>query len=256
MQDTLALMPMWALVAAAVVTFAAGFVKGSVGFGMPLVMISGLGLFLEPMLVVAAFVLPIVFSNLQQVSRYGFAEAKSATAQHWRYILTICLMILVVAQFVPRIPAQVMYLVLGAAVVLLSLVQLIGVRLHIPVNHRQLSEWLVGGLAGALGGLTGTWGPPTVLYLIALDTPKARQMLTQGVVYGLGSISLLAAHLHSGVLNAVTTPLSAMLLIPAFLGMQAGFWMSDRMNPEIFRKATLVVLVLAGANLVRRGLLG
>jgi uncharacterized membrane protein YfcA len=256
MQDTLALMPMWAFVAAFFVTFAAGFVKGSVGFGMPLVIISGLGLFLEPMLVVAAIVLPIVTSNLQQVSRYGFVEAKSALAEHWRYVSLVCVMILIVAQFVPHIPAQTMYLVLGSVVVILSLVQLVGIRLHIPPSHRRLAEWSVGALAGVVGGLTGTWGPPTVLYLIALDTPKARQMVVQGVVYGLGSISLLAAHLHSGVLNSVTTPFSAMLLIPAFIGMQTGFWMSDRMNPETFRKVTLVVLIVAGANLVRRGLFG
>jgi len=250
------LMPVWAFVASFVVTFAAGFVKGSVGFGMPLVIISGLGLFLEPMLVVAAIVLPIVTSNLQQVSRYGFAEAKSAVAEHWRYISLVCLMILIVAQFVPHIPAQTMYLVLGSVVVVLSLVQLAGIRLHIPPRHRRLAQWSVGALAGVIGGLTGTWGPPTVLYLMALDTPKARQMVAQGVVYGLGSLSLLAAHLHSGVLNSVTTPFSAMLLIPAFIGMQAGFWMSDRMDPDVFRKATLVMLVVAGANLVRRGLFG
>jgi uncharacterized membrane protein YfcA len=38
--------------------------------------------------------------------------------------------------------------------------------------------------------------------------------------------------------------------------MQVGFWMSDRLNPEMFRKLTLIVLVVAGANLVRRGLMG
>jgi hypothetical protein len=114
----------------------------------------------------------------------------------------------------------------------------------------------VGLLAGALGGLTGTWGPPTVLYLIALETPKAKQLLVQGVVYGLGSVSLLLGHVQSGVLNLTTLPFSAALLIPAFLGMQLGFRMSDRLNPEVFRKVTLIVLVIAGANLVRRGLTG
>jgi uncharacterized membrane protein YfcA len=256
LENTLELMPVWALVASFAVTFAAGFVKGSVGFGMPLVIISGLGLFLEPMLVVAAIVLPIVTSNLQQVSRYGFAEATSAVAEHWRYISLVCLMILIAAQFVPRIAPQTMYLVLGSVVVILSLIQLTGIRLHIPPGRRRMAEWSIGSLSGVIGGLTGTWGPPTVLYLMALDTPKARQMLVQGVVYGLGSLSLLAAHLQSGVLNSVTTPFSAMLLIPAFIGMQAGFWMSDRMNPDVFRKATLIMLIVAGANLVRRGLFG
>ena len=129
-------------------------------------------------------------------------------------------------------------------------------RFHIAPRWRHPSEWGVGFLSGAIGGLTGTWGPPTVLYLIALNMPKAKQMLVQGVVYGLGSVSLLVGHLQSGVLNAVTIPWSAALLIPAFLGMQVGFWMSDRLNPEMFSRVTLIVLIVAGANLVRRGLLG
>jgi uncharacterized membrane protein YfcA len=141
-------------------------------------------------------------------------------------------------------------------VVALSLIQLFGVRFHIPPQRRRAAEWGVGALAGGLGGLTGTWGPPTVLYLIALETPKAKQMLVQGVVYGLGSISLLAGHLQSGVLTLVTAPFSAALLIPAVVGMQVGFWMGDRLNPDLFRKITLIVLVIAGANLVRRGLFG
>ena len=81
-------------------------------------------------------------------------------------------------------------------------------------------------------------------------------MLVQGVVYGLGSVSLLLGHLHSGVLNAETVGLSAVLMIPAYLGMQVGFWLGDRLDPDVFRNATLVVLVVAGANLVRRGIFG
>jgi uncharacterized membrane protein YfcA len=188
--------------------------------------------------------------------RFGLTEAKSAIAEYWRYVVIVCVMILFVAQFVTHIPTQIMYLVLGLPVVLLSLIQLTGVRFHIPPSRRRLAEWGVGALAGGLGGLTGTWGPPTVLYLVALETPKARQMLVQGVVYGLGSVSLLLGHLHSGVLNAETVGLSAVLMIPAYLGMQVGFWLGDRLDPDVFRNATLVVLVVAGANLVRRGIFG
>ncbi|WP_284262907.1 sulfite exporter TauE/SafE family protein [Roseicyclus amphidinii] len=256
LQDTMQLMPLWGFVAACAVTLVAGFVKGSIGFAMPLIMISGLSLFLDPLVAVAGIILPIVMSNLLQVMRYPWSQAGEALREYWRYILIVCVMIVVVAQFVTAIPTQTFYLVLGVPVVVLSLIQLLGVRFHIAPAWRRASEWGVGLLAGGIGGLTGTWGPPTVLYLIALETPKAKQMLVQGVVYGLGSVSLLAGHLQSGVLNAVTLPWSAALLVPAFLGMQVGFWMSDRLNPEMFRKLTLIVLVVAGANLVRRGLMG
>ncbi|PWK60140.1 sulfite exporter TauE/SafE family protein [Roseicyclus mahoneyensis] len=256
LQDTLDLMPLWAFVAACGVTLAAGFVKGAVGFAMPLVMISGLSLFLDPLVAVAGIILPIVLSNVLQVMRFSWSQAGEAVKEFWRYIVIICVMILISAQFVTMIPAHVFYLVLGVPTVTLSLIQLIGVRFRVAPKWRNASEWIVGLISGTIGGLTGTWGPPTVLFLIALDTPKAKQMLVQGVVYGLGSVTLLVGHLQSGVLNAVTIPWSAALLIPGYLGMQMGFWMSDRMNAAVFRRATLVVLIVAGANLVRRGLLG
>lgn len=250
------LMPLWAFAAAVAVTFVAGFVKGAVGFAMPLIMISGLSLFLEPTLAIAGIVLPIVLSNLQQVARFGRAEAKGALREYWRYIVAVCVMIVIVAQFVRLIPTQTMYLALGLPVLVMSVVQLMGLRFHVPPARRNISEWAVGALSGALGGLTGTWGPPTVLYLLALNTPKARQILVQGVVYGLGSVSLFIGHLKSGVLTAQTLPFSVALILPGYLGMVAGFRLSDRLDPEMFRKATLVVLILAGANLVRRGLFG
>jgi uncharacterized membrane protein YfcA len=154
------------------------------------------------------------------------------------------------------VPQQVFYLILGVPVVGLSVIQLIGVRFHIPPQRRNLSEVAIGASAGVLGGFTGSWGPPTVLYLIALDTPKKRQLLVQGVVYSVGSVSLLAGHLQSGVVTTVTAPFSVALLVPVFLGMRIGFWLEDRLDIDLFRKITLVVLVVAGANLMRRGLFG
>lgn len=254
--DTLQLMPLWAFVAACGVTLAAGFVKGAVGFAMPLVMISGLSLFLDPLIAIAGIILPITMANVMQVIRFSRAEIMEAIREYRRFVIIVCVMIVLVAQLVTAIPTQVFYLVLGIPVVILSVIQLLGLRFRVPPHHRTLVEWGVGLLAGGFGGLTGTWGPPTVLYLIALETPKAKQILVQGVVYGLGSVSLLAGHLQSGVLNAVTLPWSAALLLPGFVGMHLGFRLGDRLNPDLFRKLTLIVLIVAGANLVRRGLVG
>jgi len=146
--------------------------------------------------------------------------------------------------------------VLGVPVVAPSALQISGARFRIPPHRRRAAEWGVGALAGGLGGLAGTWGPPTVLYLVALETPKARQFLVQGVVYGLGSVSLLAGHLQSGILDSVTAPFSAALALPAFIGMRIGFRIGDRLDPEVFRRLTLLVLIVAGANLIRRGIVG
>ena len=53
-----------------------------------------------------------------------------------------------------------------------------------------------------------------------------------------------------------TLPFSVALLVPALLGTWLGFQVQDRIDQAAFKKATLVVLLVAGANLIRRGLIG
>ncbi|MFY9211096.1 MAG: sulfite exporter TauE/SafE family protein [Aestuariivita sp.] len=238
------------------ITMAAGVVKGAVGFAMPLIMISGLSTVMDPKLALAAMIIPVLVSNGLQTFRQGLAEALSAAREYWRYLTVVCLSIVVVAQTVVFIPHQVFYLVLGVPIVTLCVVQLAGWRLQIAPERRRAAEWGIGLISGLLGGVAGIWGPTTVLYLMAINTTKARQMIVQGVIYGTGSVALVVAHLKSGLLNAETAPLSAMLVIPAFAGMWIGFRLQDRMDADLFRKSTLSVLIIAGLNLIRRGIIG
>lgn len=254
MFEFLEILSPWAFAAALGIAFVAGFVKGAVGFAMPLVIMSGLTLFLPPTVAIAGLLVPTVVSNLVQAFRYGWVEVLSAIRDYRRYIGIVCVMIVLAAQVVTRVTPEVFFLVLGIPVVCLSVIQLLGVKFHVPERHRATADWSIGLVAGSLGGFSGTWGPPTVLYLMALDTPKARAMLVQGVVYGLGSIALVLGHVQSGVLTWETLPFSMSLLIPALIGQAIGLRMSDRLDPALFRRMTLIVLVIAGLNLVRRGL--
>lgn len=244
------------LVFAFAVTVVAGIVKGAVGFAMPLIMISGMGVLLDPKLVIAGIILPIVVSNFLQVAKAGFGEAVAALKEYKLYVLLTCVMILITSQFVKVVSADTMLLGLGIVVTALCLVQLSGLKIVIPPERRPIASVIAGLASGILGGFAGTWGPTTVLYLVAVETPKARQFVVQGVVYGLGSVMLLAGHLKSGILNQHTVSFSMGMLVPAVLGMWIGFKIHDRINQAVFRKATLWVLLIAGVNLVRRGLLG
>ncbi|MEL6683241.1 MAG: sulfite exporter TauE/SafE family protein [Pseudomonadota bacterium] len=241
---------------ACAVTLLGGFVKGAVGFALPLVMISGMGILIDPQIVVACIVIPILVANGMQVARAGLGPAKDAVIEHWRYIALVCLMILISAQFLTSIPKDAMFIVLGVPVVVLCAIQIAGWRPVIPQTWRTPFEWTAGTISGVLGGLAGTWGPPTVLYLLALNTPRAKQMAVQGVIYGLGSVMLFLGHLQSGILNARTWPISASLVIPAMLGMWFGFKLGDRFDQDKFKRATLWVLIIAGVNLIRRGIMG
>ena len=109
-------------------------------------------------------------------------------------------------------------------------------------------------VAGFFGGLSGIWGPPLIMYLLALRLPKTEMVRVQSLSFLLGSLVLFVAHLHSGVLNAVTLPASGWLVLPTMAAMFLGYRVHDRLDQARFLRVTLVVLVLTGLNLLRRAL--
>lgn len=238
--------------AAVVVTVIAGFVKGAVGFAMPMIMISVLGSFLPPETALAALIVPTVVANTWQALRQGVGNAVQSMRRVWRFLLVGLVFLLGSAQLFTVLPAQVLFLLIGIPIVLFSIAQLLGWR---PRFTGRLAEVVLAAIAGFSGGLSGVWGPPTVVYLTATNTPKAEHVRVQGVIYGLGAVALLLAHIQSGVVRAETVPLSFAMLVPSVAGMWFGLKLHDRMPQERFRNATLAVLVVAGLNLIWRGLI-
>ncbi len=256
METLFAIVPLHLLAVAALVTLLAGTVKGAVGFAMPMIMISGLAAFMPADLALAALIIPTLVSNSVQALRQG-PQAAIQSVKRFRVFLIVGFVFLVAsAQLVVRLPQQVLFLAIGLPIVAFVGIQLAGWAPHVAEENRTRTEVWVGAVAGAIGGLSGVWGPPTVAYLTAIRTPKAEQIRVQGVIYGLGAVALFGAHLNSGVLRLATMPLSLAMVPPALAGLWLGFKLQDRMDQRLFRKATLIVLFVAALNLVRRGLFG
>lgn len=243
------------LVLAAAIAVLAGLVKGLVGFAMPMILIAGLSSFLAPDLALAGLILPTLVTNGMQALGQGAAAAWGSVKRFRVFMGVGLLCLLASAQVAVLVTPEVFYLMLGVPVVIFAALQLAGLRWRLEGPSAR-AEAGVGAVAGFIGGFSGVWGPPTVLYLTAIDTPKEDQMRVQGVIYGLGAVALTGAHLGSGVLRAETWPFSVLLVGPAVLGMWAGARLRHRVDQGTFRRITLLVLVLAGANLVRRGLMG
>ncbi len=245
-------MPLTILVVAMAITLFGGFVKGAVGFALPLIMMSGLGAILPPEIALAGLIVPAALTNMWQAFRHGLGAATRSIRGHWRFMLIALVIMGLAAQLVLSVPQWAFFAIIGVPVVLYSASQLLGYPLRVPEHRRGLATVLFGGLAGVLGGFSAVFGPPTVAYLISLNTEKAEQVRVQGMMYFLGNVLLFASHLRSGVLNADTLPFSVLMLLPAAVGMWLGFKLQDRMDRDTFLRATLVVLLIAGLNLVRR----
>ncbi|HEX9858191.1 MAG TPA: TSUP family transporter, partial [Paracoccaceae bacterium] len=141
----------WAFWAAVAITGFSGFVKGAVGFAMPMIMISAFSSFLPPEVALAGLILPTLVTNISQAFRQGAAAALASLRKYWRMITATVVFIVISAQFVRAIPQDLFLLLLGLPITGFAALQLAGRRLALKLEHQNRAEW---GL-GIIGGLYG-----------------------------------------------------------------------------------------------------
>ncbi len=242
------------LALALAVTLMAGFVKGAVGFAMPLIMVSAFSAFLPPDLALAGLILPTLATNLSQAFRQGIGPAVETARTYRRFLIGTVVFIAVSAQLFDLISRTAYLLLLGLPVTAFAALQLAGVPLALPLRHRARAEWGLGVIGGLYGGISGIWGPPLLVFLLSTGVAKVDTVRAQGVVFLIGAVALLAAHLGTGLANPASLAFSALLVIPAQIGMALGYRLQDRLDQARFRRWTQALLVLTGLNLIRQAL--
>lgn len=234
------------------IAFCAGLVKGALGFALPMIMISGLGSLMPVELALAGLILPTLVTNLSQALRQGWRAAWGSVTVYWRMLAALVVCLLASAQLVPFVSEPVLLALLGGPICAFALSQLAGKVLVLPVARRRRGQWLSGAVGGLYGGLSGVWGPPVIAYLIAVDTGKRDMVRILGVVFLIGAVAMVGGHAASGVLTTQSVTFSAVLVIPALLGLGLGYRVQDRLDAARFRRWTLIMMVFLGLNLLRR----
>jgi uncharacterized membrane protein YfcA len=242
--------------AALLALLAGGFAKGVVGFALPLVALSGMGIFLPYETALALLIFPTLVSNALQATRNGLVAAWESAVKFWRLLVILVVMIGFSAQLVVVLSDAVLFTLLGGFITIFGILQLVGWQPHLGQRGRRAAEVGAATLGGFFGGISGIWGPPVILYLLAAAVEKVEMVRVQALAFLAGSLVLVAAHVASGVINPVTAPMGLALVVPTVLAMFLGYLIQDRLDQVLFRRITLIVLVVAGVNLLRRGLLG
>ena len=238
-----------------IVGFTAGIIKGIVGFAMPMILLSGMTLIMPADAALAALILPTLFSNIQQANAQGISSALSSIRQFKMFLIIGAFFLLLGALLTPFIPSKLFLGAMGCLIVSFSLLQILRPKFQINRSNRVATVCFAA-ISGFIGGISGVWGPPTVAYLTALNTEKNEQIRIQGVIYGLGAVLLLLGHMLSGIFSWETAPLSAALIIPTLFGVWVGTSVRGCFDQKTFGTTTLLVLLIAGGNLIRRAWLG
>ena len=148
-------LPAVAFWAAVAVTLGAGFVKGAIGFAMPMLMISAFSSFLPPEVALAGLILPTLVTNLAQAFRDGPRAAVQAARTYWRFLAATVVFIAVSAQFVRDIPQAAFLMLLGLPITVYAALQLMGGASpsRSPTERGRSGRWawLQGSTAGCRG---------------------------------------------------------------------------------------------------------
>lgn len=240
------------LTAVAAAFFCGGVVKGMVGIGLPLTTIALLTLFIDLRIAVPLMVVPILATNILQSFRGGrFVEL---LLRYWLLLAGGAVGVWIGAAALYRVQLSYLLISLGVVVCAFCLVNMLALRLSISHRSQPVLSPLIGALSGVLAGTTGSIGVPIIMYFQALGLSKDVFVQAIGIQFLITGTILAAALTYENGLNADTLPISALAVVPAFIGMAAGQRVRHRVSEERFRTALFVFLLLVGFNLIRKGL--
>lgn len=244
----------WEIAFAVAVFLLAGSVKGTLGIGLPTIAISLMSQVLDPRLAVTLTIGPLLLTNLQQAVRSGFfLRTLRRYAPYWA---TLAVIITFSAIFAQGLSAAALLMVMGGSVVFFTALQLFVRPPRLPARFDRLAQIAAGATSGLMGGVTAIWGPPILMYLISSRVEKDEFVRATGVLLTLGAIPLAATYAAQGHLAGDRAAVSFALAIPSVLGFMLGERLRRYLKPERFHTAVLVMFLLLGLNLLRRGMTG
>lgn len=237
---------------ALMVYLAAGTVKGVVGIGLPTAAIGMMSQVVDPGVAIALAIIPMIVTNVWQVYRSG--QVARSLQRYWRFALALAIVMSISSQFAARVPSGALMLVMGMTIVVFSVDTLWRKPWRLPPAYDRVAQIIGGAIGGAMGGFAGIWSPPMVGYLLAIGVDRDEFVRALGLLILVGSVFLGIGYWHTGLLSADIASVSLLVTISALLGFMLGEQIRRRLDAERFRQLVLVLFIIMGLNLIRRGM--
>ncbi len=239
----------WSLVAGAL--FAAGVVKGAIGFALPILTVPFLSIFIGPREAVVMMSVPVLLTNLVNVWM-GWGE--------WRSLGQI---LPYMATGVAAVPAGVYFLYWGNPEVIRLI---LGLLVYVYLAARGFlppmaalpspARWGVGAgfgvAAGFLAGMSSVPGPVTIVYFSMFSWSKEVFIFLINAFNTVSAGALVSALAWRGSFTASVLLRIGAGLVPIFLGFWAGVRLRGRLDQALFYRLVRIALFLIATSLVAR----
>lgn len=236
----------------------AGAVKGLIGIGLPTLAIGLMAQFIGAREAISLVIVPMLFANGWQVVRSDSPRASvlRVTSEYRILLLSLFMTIGAVALLAPSVSVATVTLTLGIVMTLFAILSLWRDPARLGDRFDRLGQGAAGVVGGIIGGISGIWAPPIIIYLSARRIDKQAFVETVGVLLFGSTAVLMVGYLASGVLAPLKALQSLAFIPPALAGFAIGERFRARVSGAGFRTLVMSFFLLMGLNLIRRALWG
>ena len=225
--------------------FLAVFTQCLSGFGVALVAMallpSMIGIHVAtPLVAVIALVLEIIL-----VYRYRQSLEVHAI---WRIVLAALLGTPLGVYLLSNVNENISLTVLGIVITGYAVYALLGLKM--PRLDGSAWAYLAGWFGGLLGGAYNTSGPPVILYADCRRWPPDVFKSNLQGYFLISSVAVVASHILNGNLTPQVWNIFWWTIPFILVGLVAGLGLGRWLNPVIFRRLVLVLLIVMGIRLI------
>lgn len=230
----------------------AGFVKGFVGFGLPLVAIGLLTTIVGLQAAIALFLVPALCTNIWQ----GFAGAHTGPLfrRYWTFFVPTMVFTFPGTLALSRFDTNYLTALLGFLLCLFVVLSFSRPNFVVPGRLEKPLNPVMGVTSGILAGMTGAFTIPGVVYLQATRLPRDQLVQAMGMLFTLSTVGLGISMGSQNLLNWDLGLASFAAFVPTFIGLMIGTRMRKRTTERSFRIVFLLALGLLGLYIVARSL--
>jgi len=230
------------------IAFLAGFVQGLTGFGVMLVALPLMVLFIDIKSAIPLIILLGIVIN----SMLFFQLAKYFERKKWLPLFLSSLPGILIGIYVLKtVETRSLEILLG--VVILFTATATWISKSPEKELKKIWAYAAGFTAGILGGSIGAPGPPIIVYTSLQPWTKQQIKATMVAFFALGGAGIIIFYFFSGFITEDVLLSFKYCVLPLVFGVLTGVFLFNRINEAIYRRIVHVFLFILGAMMLLKG---
>jgi hypothetical protein len=230
----------------------AGFIKGTLGLGLPTVAMGLLAVTMPPGQAIAIVIVPAIVTNIWQTFVGGYF--RDIIRRLWPLMVGTVIGIWLNGGLLTGPYAAYGTVVLGVLLVIYAIVGLNKFSFTVARHNEKWIGGIVGLVTGVISAATGVQVIPSMPFMQAIGMERDELVQALGVFFTTATVALAFNITAAGLLTSATALPGAVAMAASFAGMFTGQAVRTRMQPDVFRRWFLISMILLGLYLAGNAL--